>query len=363
MDFDFQFAIISDLHIALPHTIWDHPKRFHLVELSIPALELALDRISQLDLDFLLLPGDLTQHGEPENHQWLQQRLSQLPYPVYVIPGNHDIPTQWGNETSISRAKFPTYYHQFGYRHSHQTDYTCELLPGVRLIALDSNEFDPEGKQLGYGYLNEAQFQWLEEVLATTSEPLRLVMIHHNVIEHLPDQSTHCLGKRYMLQNGPRLIKVLQEAGIHLLFTGHLHVQDIAQQGDLYEITTGSLVSYPHAYRTLRITSKLSEKTTVKIASHQIKTLPGWENLGEFSREWMGERSHPFMMRLLTEDPCYLTEEEAQKWVGSLRYFWADIAQGDTQFNFSHFPEPLRTYFESFSADPELGDNHRVIEF
>ena len=166
-----------------------------------------------------------------------------------------------------------------------------------------------------------------------------------------------------MLQNGPRLIKVLQEAGIHLLFTGHLHVQDIAQQGDLYEITTGSLVSYPHAYRTLRITSNLSEKTTVKIASHQIKTLPGWEDLGAFSREWMGERSHPFMMRLLTEDPCYLTEEEAEQWVGSLRYFWADIAQGDTQFHFPHFPERLRTYFESFSADPDLGDNHRAIEF
>ena len=91
-DLNFKFAIVSDLHIALPHTIWDHPRRFHLVEISIPAFELVLERLSRLDLDFLLLPGDLTQHGEPDNHTWLSQRLAQLPYPTYVIPGNHDVP-------------------------------------------------------------------------------------------------------------------------------------------------------------------------------------------------------------------------------------------------------------------------------
>ena len=81
MNLNFRFAIVSDLHIALPHTIWNHPSRFHLVEVSIPAFESALEHLKQLDLDFLLLPGDLTQHGEPENHIWLQNRLSQ-----YITP-------------------------------------------------------------------------------------------------------------------------------------------------------------------------------------------------------------------------------------------------------------------------------------
>ncbi|MGB3557611.1 MAG: metallophosphoesterase, partial [Geitlerinemataceae cyanobacterium] len=82
---NFKFAIVSDLHVALPETIWDRPGRFHLVEVSIPALEWILEQFSRLDLDFLLIPGDLTQHGEPENHLWLNQRFAQLPYPVYVI--------------------------------------------------------------------------------------------------------------------------------------------------------------------------------------------------------------------------------------------------------------------------------------
>jgi len=35
MSLNFRFAVVSDLHIALPHTIWNHPSRFHLVEVSI----------------------------------------------------------------------------------------------------------------------------------------------------------------------------------------------------------------------------------------------------------------------------------------------------------------------------------------
>ncbi|MEM6400981.1 MAG: metallophosphoesterase, partial [Cyanobacteria bacterium P01_D01_bin.116] len=115
MSLNFRFAIASDLHVALPHTIWDHPSRFHLVEVSIPAFDIVLEHLTQLDLDFLLLPGDLTQHGEPENHTWLQERLTKLPFPTYVIPGNHDVPVLNANEQSIAFKDFPQFYRKFGY--------------------------------------------------------------------------------------------------------------------------------------------------------------------------------------------------------------------------------------------------------
>ena len=149
MSLNFRFAVVSDLHIGLPHTIWDNPSRFHLVEVSIPALELILDHLQQQQLDFLLLPGDLTQHGERENHAWLQKRLSQLPFPVYVVPGNHDVPNLLPDEQLIGLKDFPYYYHECGYNNPEQLYYTCEVLPGVQLIGLNSNDFDDSGKQLG----------------------------------------------------------------------------------------------------------------------------------------------------------------------------------------------------------------------
>jgi predicted phosphodiesterase len=364
MSLNFRFAVVSDLHIGLSHTIGDRPNRLHLVEVSIPALEIILEHLQQLEIDFLLLPGDLTQHGEPDNHRWLQKRLSQLPFPVYVVPGNHDVPILLPDGQSIGLKDFPHYYQQFGYKNPEQLYYTCEVLPGVQLIGLNSNQFDQSGQQLGC--LDEPQLLWLEKVLAASKDKLVIVMVHHNVLEHLPRQSSHPLGQRYMLDNAPILRKMLQEAGVNLVFTGHLHVQDIAYQDGIYDITTGSLVSYPHPYRILQMGTDHQGKNWLEIESHQIKSVPGWENLSQLSRERIGDRSYPFMIKLLTTEPLNLSLADAEKLVPSLRYFWADMAAGDTLFDFPDFYPAARRYFEEFSAvssdgKPVLIDNNTVL--
>lgn len=360
---DFRFAVVSDLHIALPHTVWHHDNRFHLTELSIPALDIVLEHLSQLDLDFLLLPGDLTQHGEPENHTWLAERLAQLAFPVYVIPGNHDVPVAFADECSIGLADFPRYYRKFGYQDLERLYYTCELLPGVRLVALNSNQFDL-GKQIGR--LDSVQLQWLEQVLAAARDELILVMVHHNVLEHMPGQARHPLGRRYMLQNAPPLLEILRHAGVQLVFTGHLHVQNIAYSQGVYDITTGSLVSYPHPYRLLHFRSTPGHKQ-LEIETIRIESVPEWPRLQQASRQWMGDRSVPFMLQFLTQPPLNLTLAEAETLAPSLRYFWAAIAAGDPVLNFPDFPKPVRQYFESFSTRhpnsniPGLADNDTTL--
>jgi 3',5'-cyclic AMP phosphodiesterase CpdA len=360
----FRFAIISDPHVALPHTIWNHPDRFHLVEVSIPTLEVILERLSQLELDCLLLPGDLTQHGEIENHRWLAHRLAQLPYPVYLVPGNHDVPQIEGNTQRIGLADFSRYYSNFGYADPNQLYYTAELQPGLRLIGLNSNYFDASGDQIGY--LDAEQLEWLRQTLAQAPQDFHLVMIHHNLVEHLPGQSTHPLGRRYMLSNAPQVRSVLQEFGVQLVFTGHLHAQDIACENGLYDITTGSLVSYPHPYRILELSRGNQGNRWLQIESGRVQAIPGWDTLQTTSRNFLGSRSLPFMLQLLTNPPVSLPMEEAKALAPKLEYFWADIADGDAMFDFSHFPPIARQYFESFGAVNQNGywyfiDNHITL--
>jgi 3',5'-cyclic AMP phosphodiesterase CpdA len=359
MSLNFRFAIISDLHIAVPETIRDSPQRFHLVEVSIPVLETVLGRLELLDLDFLLLSGDLTQDGEPENHAWLADRLAQLPYPVYVVPGNHDIPqlerTTGNSLESIGAADFPFYYQKFGYRDPHQLYYTCEVLPGVRLIGLNSNAYDSQGNQLGVGHLDAVQLGWLEQVLTNLNGEVVMVMVHHNVLEHLPGQTDHSLGRRYMLENAPALLKLLRSAGVQLIFTGHLHVQDVTNQQGIYEVTTGSLVSYPHPYRVLQFYQH-DQGQQLQIESDRVLSVPGWETLQTFSREWIGDRSVPFMLKLLTQPPLSLTLAEAETIAPALRYFWADVAGGDAIFDFPQLPGNVQTYLERFGAIDQTGN-------
>jgi len=379
MSLNFRFAIISDLHIALPRTIWDSRDRFHLVEVSIPALEIVLTALQTLDLDFLLLPGDLTQHGEPENHAWLADRLAQLPYPVYLVPGNHDLVEQQSTPQSIGVEDFLTYYRPFGYTDTSQPYYVRRLLPGVTLIGLNSIAFDAAGQQLNRGRIDAVQLTWLAKTLATVTEDVVLVMVHHNVIEHLPGQSQHGMGQRYMLENASALLTILHRAAVPLIFTGHLHVQDIAQhqgsqhqgsqhQGSqhqgIYEITTGSLVSYPHPYRVLHFEQDGDGRTQLTVETERVSAVPGWDDLQHLSREWMGDRSFQFMHRFLTLPPLSLSSAEATRLAPSLRYFWADIASGDPQFDFSQFPPHARQYLTPFGrgdrADPTF-DNNTVL--
>jgi 3',5'-cyclic AMP phosphodiesterase CpdA len=360
MNLKVNFAIISDLHVAIPETIWDHEHRFHLVEISIPTLQFVLENLEKLPLDFLLIPGDLTQNGEKNNHEWLKNRLESLPFPVYVIPGNHDIPTVKGTETFIHPQDFSHYYQNLGYQNTNQLYYTTEIYPGLQLIALNSNQFDSEGKQLGF--VDESQLIWLENVLNDCQNKVKLLMIHHNVIEHLPGQSVHELGKRYILENNFQLLEILQKYNVKLIFTGHLHVQDISEYNGIYEVTTGSLVSYPHPYRILELSTDNYQNIELKIKSYHVKSIPNWDNLAEFSRNFLGDRSYYFMMKLLTAHPLNLPEAEAHLLAPHLRDFWSDIAGGDRVFDFPHFPPHVRQYFQKFGVtNDNFIDNNTTL--
>ncbi len=391
---DLRFGLATDLHIALPDTIPATANRFHRTELSIAAFEEALATFDQLALDFLLISGDLTQDGERDNHAWLSQRLSQLSYPVYVVPGNHDIVTPQGNQETIGAADFRRYYAKFGYADADKSGYadadkfgyadadkssyadanttgcadtdklyyTLQIAPQVRLIGLNSIFFE-EDRQTYRGQLDEAQLQWLKAVLQASEDELVMVMVHHNVIEHLPGQAESELGQRYMLRNAPDLLELLSHHGVQLIFTGHLHVQDVAQKlyhQPIYDIATGSTVSYPHPFRVMRYRETTAGQGQLQIESCHIQAVPGIEDLQTDSREFMSDRSARFIKRLLTDPPLGLSDEAASQYLPDLRYLWADIARGDAQFSFPQFEPAVQRYFERFSCKAAV-DNAAVL--
>lgn len=362
---DFKFAIISDLHIGLPHTIYDHPSRFHLVEWSIPAFEKVCAHLMQLNPDFLLIPGDLTQHGEPDNHHWLSQRLKALPFPVYVIPGNHDIPVPTADDTSIAPGDFAHFYQAFGYQNAIDHECYCQtLMPGVTLVGLNSNHFNDRGQQVGT--LLPEQLTWLDATLAQHDQDLILVMIHHNILEHFPYQTQHPIGHRYMLSNAEPLKALLRKYDVQLVFSGHLHVQDIMSQDGIVDVTTGSLVSYPHPYRMVHVYPNDAEGLVAEVCSFKVEQLEMCHDVQSFSRQWMGDRSEHFMLRMLTRTPLNLSEAQAQQLVPHLKYFWATIAQGDPQFDLSNLPPVLQKYLHNYEQhqttnELDVTDNNTTI--
>ncbi len=371
------FGIISDAHVALPHTIWRSPNRLHQMEVGIPALEQVFEHLQGANIDFLLMPGDLTQHGEPENHHWLGNRLARLPFPTYVIPGNHDFPARTFYKSKISQEEFVDIYRKFGFQGSGSRPYyNRKIFPGIRLIGLNSNQLSADGQHID-GKIDLPQMEWLNQQLNEyqanqesnpNSDEILMVMVHHNVAEHIPNQSTHPLGQRYILPGAVMLQKKLRDAGVKVVFTGHLHVQNITDADGLFAITTGSLISYPHPYRILtlyeigsresphkaRVLGDRPQPNTPKrwleIQTHTVKALPNWDNLTAVSRQWAGDHSEAFMTQLLAKSSLNLSLEDAEHYSQEIRYLWADTARGDQQLSFPSLPPKIRIYCEAFGV-------------
>ena len=80
----------------------------------------------------------------------------------------------------------------------------------------------------------------------------------------------------------------------------------------------------------------------------------------------MGDRSFPFIVRLMTDPPLSLSLEQAKSYAPYIKDFWATVAAGDAWFDYDKLPEQVQKYFRQFNAIAEDGsknfiDNNAVL--
>ena len=98
-------------------------------------------------VDFILIAGDLTRHGNEEEHSFVASLLADFEnetgIQVYIVPGNHDY---YGG---LGRDYIKNCYADFGYSTALSVDsatasYSADVSEDYRLIAVDSNDFDTQ---------------------------------------------------------------------------------------------------------------------------------------------------------------------------------------------------------------------------
>jgi len=132
-----------------------------------PALGLhaALGRLLGLPTrpDAVVITGDLTDHGHPDEYHQLTELLAGIPLPVYLAVGNHD------DRDALLDAFAGTAHLDGGDRAHYVVD-----LPSATLVVLDSLL---PGR--GAGRLGEDQLAWLNTELSQRPETPALVAVHH----------------------------------------------------------------------------------------------------------------------------------------------------------------------------------------
>jgi 3',5'-cyclic AMP phosphodiesterase CpdA len=166
---------------------------------------------SHPDAKALILMGDLTHSGHPEEYAALRDTMQDAPVPVTYMLGNHDIRAGF-YETFPDFTKTPAGHVQ-----------TITDLAHHRIITLDTH--DPDAVPHHSGRLCFDRLAWLEDALANAQGRTPLVFAHHPPFDvGLPGMDA------IKLFNGPDLLDRLAGTGAHL-FCGHVHRTISGQAG------------------------------------------------------------------------------------------------------------------------------------
>jgi 3',5'-cyclic AMP phosphodiesterase CpdA len=152
-------AQITDCHIGFDR---DNPE-----EDNVQRLRAVFERLraGPNRPDLVLMTGDLTGYGEPENYARLTGVIAGQPFPVHLMIGNWDR----RDELCAAIPQTPT------------TDGFVQFevaLPGLRLIALDTNEAGRHG-----GAFCDRRAAWLSARLDADPVTPVVIAMHHPPVE------------------------------------------------------------------------------------------------------------------------------------------------------------------------------------
>ncbi|MDD3168513.1 MAG: metallophosphoesterase [Eubacteriales bacterium] len=273
---DFDFFIVSDPHF-LSDDLHDHKEAFQrflsfgdkLVHYSDELMNAVISDILREKPDFLLVTGDLTCNGEMDSHKKLAEKFRQIEEAgtsVFVIPGNHDVlnpmarqffeNTIWEADY-ITKDMFADIYADFGYQDAVSRDhsslsYLASPSDDVWLLMLDSaiyhNNIKKNHSEDG-GIIRGTTIEWIEQCagLAKEKNAKMIAVMHHSLLHH-----SELINQDYTLQNSAEISALFSQCDIPLVFTGHVHLQDIRKASvngkAIHDIATSCLSVYPNQY-------------------------------------------------------------------------------------------------------------------
>ena len=174
---------------------------------------------------FIVSTGDNIYRGGAADSDW--ERKFFTPYhatlsaiPFYAVPGNHD-----GNESERG-ADLPTYLDNFFFPSGKPARwYSFTFGNLAEFFALDSTANQWPGSPAPAYLEGGEQSAWLRGVLARSSVPWRIAVLHHPLFTAGPNHLAALPALRHWLRDW-------QNAGVSVVFSGHEHNLQFSERSD-----------------------------------------------------------------------------------------------------------------------------------
>ena len=243
-------AQISDVHVG--------GARYHE-----DLLRTAIEEINAAEPDIVVVAGDLTDEGYPDQYPEAQRELGAIDCEhVVLVPGNHDA-------RNVGYLRFED---TFGTRDRRLRLQVDEL--EIALVAVDTSKPD-----LDEGEVGREHYGWIEDGF-TGEADLRLFVCHHHL---MPVPGTG--RERNQVLDAGDVISLLRQLSVDLVLSGHRHVPYVWPVAGMFIVHSGTVSTrrtrgFPHpAYNLIRIEGG---RIAVELC------IPGSErqSLGEYPRDW-----------------------------------------------------------------------------
>ena len=162
--------------------------------------------------DLVILSGDITQSGLPEEFTAVAAWIERLPKPVVVCPGNHD--TTYYNVLMRIIRPWGRYEHWIG-----PTQDVAHQSPGLTVRTLNTARGIQMRRNWSKGLADLDDFNRAGAALNQAPPAcLRVLVCHHPLMEVLGEPITA------EVRRGKAAAAILAEHQVDLVVTGHLHV-------------------------------------------------------------------------------------------------------------------------------------------
>lgn len=222
-------------------------------------MENAINEIVALEPDLVVMAGDLTSEGYAPQFRQAKRYLDRLDgLEMIVIPGNHDLMNvgflhfrdAFGTSDSVIRVPFGT-------SEGHPQRFAT-------VVAVNSSKPD-----LADGEVGHIRYDWIRESYDSPDD-YRIFVLHHHLVS-VPGTGR----ERNIVWDAGDVLALLTELEVDLVLSGHKHVPNVWQFGQMLLVNSGTCSS--HRVRGYTRPSY----NVIEISDERVRIVQRYPGLGE----------------------------------------------------------------------------------
>ncbi len=181
--------------------------------------------IKKISPDMIVISGDFTQRAKESEFALAQKFIQDLSFPVFVVPGNHDLPLY--NVVRRFHKPFTNYK-----KYISEDLSPLYIDDKVALIGINS----ARSVAISSGRINKKQIDKIEDEIKSIDNSLVKIVVCHHPFDLPASKKTHHNYTHKVVGRSKMAMERLAKLGIDIFLSGHLHVNHVGDSTLRYKI-------------------------------------------------------------------------------------------------------------------------------